>query len=91
MLNRLKLQTLKCAAASDRRNRAAERPYLLHPSGPSIALFVPAQLNSGQNRRHRGEFTLAKARGLAEFAVPLGESGALKRKGPITRREENVA
>ena len=53
MLNRLKLQTLKCAAASDRRNRAAERPYLLHPSGPSIALFVPAQLNSGQNRRHR--------------------------------------
>ena len=44
---------LKCAAASDRRNRAAERPYLLHPSGPSIALFVPAQLNSGQNRRHR--------------------------------------
>jgi len=57
----------------------------------SIALFVPAQLNSGQNRRHRGEFTLAKARGLAEFAVPLGESGALKHKGPITRREENVA
>ena len=53
MLNPLKLQTLKCAAASDRRNRAAERPYLLHPSGPSIALFVPAQLNSGQNRRHR--------------------------------------
>jgi len=83
---------LKCAEASDRRNRAAERPYLLHPSGPRhrTVRSSTTQLWS-KSAPPRGEFTLAKARGLAEFAVSLGESGALKRKGPITRREENVA